>query len=64
MAIDEQIAQLEQIMNTGATHISVDGVSTRFDLDQVRQRLRELYRCRERRGQAPTIRLDGGFPNY
>ena len=36
------IDNLEQILNSGATTISVDGETTVFDLDAVRERLRDL----------------------
>jgi hypothetical protein len=63
-AIDDKIAQLEDILDTGAESISVDGMTTRISLDQVRQRLRDLIRQRDRRSQAPKVRLDGGFETY
>ena len=63
-AIDDKIAQLEQILDTGAESITVDGMTTRINLDHVRQRLRDLYRQRDRRSQAIPIRLDGGLSNY
>ena len=63
-AIDDQIAQLETILNAGVESVTVDGVTTRYNVAQVRQRLRELCRLRDRRSQTPTIRLSGGFDTY
>jgi len=40
--LQSDISNLEQILNSGATTISVDGETTVFDLDAVRQRLRDL----------------------
>ena len=39
-AIDDQIAQLETILNAGVESVTVDGVTTRYNVAQVRQRLR------------------------
>jgi hypothetical protein len=57
----EQIDQLESLLATGAESVTVDGVTTRVNLDQVRQRLRELYRTQDVRNQAQQIRLSGGW---
>ena len=37
-----EIANLEEILNAGATSMSVDGVSTTVDLAEVRRRLAQL----------------------
>jgi hypothetical protein len=37
-----EIAALEAILNSGAQSISTDGLSTTYDLAQVRKRLAEL----------------------
>lgn len=62
--IDEQIARLEEILNVGVETITVDSQTTRVNLLEVRRRLRELYRTKQGRNQAQTIRLSGGFDNY
>ena len=56
-----EIALLEEILNTGADLVTIDGVTTRYDLGQVRQRLRDLYRERDRRGHVDHIDLSRGF---
>lgn len=40
--LKDDIANLEQIINTGATQVSEDGRVTTFDLAHCRNRLREL----------------------
>jgi hypothetical protein len=37
-----EIAAIETILNSGATSISVDGLSTSYNFDQLRKRLAEL----------------------
>lgn len=37
-----EIAAIEQILNAGASSVSVDGLSTSYDFDQLRKRLAEL----------------------
>lgn len=37
-----EIAALEAILNSGASSVSTDGLSTSYDLDSVRKRLAEL----------------------
>lgn len=39
-----QIKQLEKLINTAATDVSVDGLRSTFDLDHARKRLAELRR--------------------
>ena len=63
-AIDDQIAHLEKILNSGVESASIDGTSTRFSVEAIRQRLRELYRQRDGRGQALNIRMSGGYDGY
>lgn len=60
-----EIAQLEAILNAGTSSVSVDGMSARYDLAEVRKRLAELkalddmQRAMGRaRPVASTIRLD------
>ncbi len=40
--LKEAIANLEQILDSGATTVSVDGNTTVFNLDEARKRLKEL----------------------
>jgi len=40
--LKEAIANLEQILDSGATTVSVDGNTTVFNLEDVRKRLNEL----------------------
>ena len=56
--------ELRELLETGATKITVDGTSTEIDLKQVRAELRSLERQlpehRDRRPRASRIHL-GGF---
>jgi hypothetical protein len=58
----DRISRLESLLDTGAESVTVDGVTTRVNLEEVRRRLRELYRQQDQRDQALTIRLSGGWP--
>ena len=40
--LNDAIANLEQILDSGASSISIDGETTTFDLDKVEARLRSL----------------------
>lgn len=60
-----EIAALEAILNAGTSRVSVDGLSTEFDLEAVQRRLTELKRKDQGeivkgnvRPVASTIRLD------
>ena len=56
----EEIAQIEAILNSGITETSEDGQVTKFDLDHLRRRLRELKVESgqiKRRNRIRTIRL-------
>jgi hypothetical protein len=44
MAYEEEIAKLEEVLNSGATRVSVDGVDVSYDLEAIRRRLGELKR--------------------
>jgi hypothetical protein len=39
-----EIAQLEMLINSAATNVSADGLSTAFDLEHAKNRLAELRR--------------------
>lgn len=61
----EEILALEQLLNSSASSVSVDGMSTSIDLEQARRRLQELRalddasRANSRhRPTAATIRLN------
>lgn len=57
-----KIAELEAILQSGATSVTVDGVVTQIDLAEVRRQLRELRASddtqKKRRPLATRIRLD------
>lgn len=59
--IDQEIADLEAILNAGATSMFTDGQKATWDLDQVRRRLGELRRRKDhmRRPRIATIDLSG-----
>jgi len=42
MAIADDIAKLEAILNEGTSRVTVDGVTVQYDLDKVRSRLMAL----------------------
>jgi len=44
MSVASEIAELEAILNTGASSVFVNGQKVTYDLSQVRRRLRELRR--------------------
>jgi hypothetical protein len=60
-----EIARLENILNSGVESLTVDGVTTRFDFDSIRKRLKELKAEQGAgRAQAIKIRLSGGWSDY
>lgn len=61
MAIADQIAELEAILDAGASEVTVDGQRVRYDLDSVRRRLAELRRQQDatKRPRASQIDLSG-----
>lgn len=44
MAYETEIANLEAILNAGASQVSVDGRNVAYDFDAIRRRLAELRR--------------------
>lgn len=60
----ERIAEIQEILRTGASSVSTDGTSVHYDFDQLRQELRELMAedlvHKGRRPAAASIYL-GGF---
>jgi hypothetical protein len=65
MAIADDIAALEELLNTAAQSVSTDGNHTSFDLDAARRRLAELkaQAVGKTWPQAATINLSSGFPD-
>ena len=63
-ALSAKIAQLETLLDTGASSLTIDGMVVQVSLPQVRQRLRDLYRQRDGVGMARKIRLSGGWSEY
>jgi hypothetical protein len=61
MAYEAEIANLETILNSGATDVTDDGTRTILDLASVRQRLAELRRRQDaaRRPIVSQIDLSG-----
>lgn len=59
----ERIAELREILRTGAEQVTTDGTTVRFDLETVRLELRQLIATDDTlAGQRPvvsTIRLGG-----
>lgn len=62
--IETKIAELEAVLESGATQISVDGTSTSFDHDSIRKQIQALRSqhstMKKRRPRASRINL-GGF---
>lgn len=57
-----EIAELEAILQAGATSVTVDGQTVNYDLTQVRRRLRELKQLDDtatKRPSALSINLSG-----
>lgn len=54
------IAALEEILNNGATSVTVDGETIHYDFDEIRRRLRELRATDDdQAGQRPRLfRID------
>ena len=44
MAIADEIAELEDILNRGASRVVVDGVAVTYDFPSIRRRLAQLKR--------------------
>lgn len=59
MSVETEIAELEAILNTGASSVGVDGQKVTYDLKAVRRRLRELRRQQDpsKRPVVTTINL-------
>ena len=38
----QKIAQLQEILDSGASSVTVDGITTSFDHDSIRQRISDL----------------------
>ena len=57
--LDARIAALEAILDRGVSTVTVDGVTTTYDLDDVRRRLAQLTaeRDRTRRPRCASITL-------
>ena len=61
MAIADEIAALEDLLNDAVEDVTVDGVTTRFSLEEARKRLAALKRQQATNGrpQNATIDLSG-----
>lgn len=61
----ERIKQIDEILQSGATTVTVDGISTTFDLDMLAKLRAQLAAEDEfekaRRPAVSTIRLDRAF---
>jgi hypothetical protein len=64
----EKIEELERLLLSGETTVSIDGTTTTIDLDVIRQNLSLLYRQRdqqlgvaERKPRMSSIRVGGLF---
>ena len=59
MSVETEIAELEAILNAGASSVGVDGQKVTYDLKAVRRRLRELRRQQDpsKRPVVTTIHL-------
>jgi len=59
--IDQEIAELEAILNTGATSVFVGGQKVTYDFGQIRRRLVELRRQKDHmtKPRIGTIDLSG-----
>lgn len=55
MTTAEEIESLKEILSTGVSSSSVDGVSTAIDLESLRRRLRELQAIQESGRTKPVI---------
>lgn len=58
MSLASQIADLESILDAGATSVFVDGQKVTYDLDGIRQRLAELRRQQDQMRRPRTATLD------
>jgi len=61
MALADDIAKLEAILNEGTGRVTIDGVTVQYDLGEVRQRLAALKRREDaaKRPRAAAIDLSG-----
>lgn len=59
----DAIEDLDEILNTGASSVTVDGVTTSFDHDSIRKRKNELLaeQTPSRRPRVSTINLGKSF---
>ena len=61
MAIEDDIAELESLLNDAAENVTVDGVGVKFSLQEARRRLATLKRQQDatKRPRNATIDLSG-----
>lgn len=61
MAIADEIAELESLLNDAAENVAVDGVAVKFSLPEARRRLATLKRQQDgtKRPRNATIDLSG-----
>jgi len=61
MAIEDDIAELESLLNDAAQDVTVDGVAVKFNLQEARRRLATLKRQQDatKRPRNATIDLSG-----
>jgi len=61
MALEDEIAELEGILNAGANRLTTDGLTVSYDLEKIRRRLAELKERQEAgtRPRAAAIDLSG-----
>lgn len=62
MALADQIAQLESILDAGASRVTTDGVTVQYDLEEIRRRLAKLQNelDQTKRPRLASIDLSGG----
>jgi len=56
--IDQEIAELEAILNTGATSTGVGDQRVTWDLDEIRRRLAELRRQQDHTTRPRIMTMD------
>lgn len=62
MAIADEIAELEALLNSAAKDVSYDGTRVSFDLDAARRRLAQLKREQDATKRPPNATIDlSGF---
>ena len=61
MAVADDIAKIEAILQEGASRVTTDGVTVQFDLDSLRKRLAVLKRQEDgtKRPRIATVDLSG-----